>query len=128
MSGNIINFPRKRPRPDTIEMQYDFGNWTIAFYHQQKFYSRIALETKAAAEVEAIRLLKLGMVWRFGANGSVYIFPDSADGGCWAVAHEARSGDSDALLGRFFALELATDTAICAARDMQAQLTLAVLA
>ena len=99
MSASVILFPQRSSRPNVIEVQFDLGRWTIAYYRDQRFSSRLDFLSKAVAEVEAQRLAEGGMTWRMGANGWVYIFPDGTDGGCWAVAHRSRSEGSDALLG-----------------------------
>lgn len=125
---NVVNFPTRRRVPDTVFVEQDFGQWCIKYCQGDIFISRLEFDTKAQAEAEAIRLAKAGMTWRFGPNGTVYIFPDGTDGGCWAVAHMSRFGDSDSLLGRYFVIDLAIDSAICAARDIKAGLSLAVSA
>lgn len=117
---NIIPFPGKnrvvvadapkKQKPNTVEVQFDFGRWTLAYFHDRRFKSRLPLDSKA--EAEARRLLKTGMTWRCGPNDEVYLFPDSTDGGCWAVAHNSRYGDSDALLSRHFSLDDAINEAV----------------
>ena len=128
MNGIVIAFPSKqsKSKPNAIEVQFDLGNWSIAYYHDHLFRSRLIFETKADAEAEAFRLTHTGMTWRFGPYGNVYLFPDSAEGGCWAVAHTSRSGASDALLARYFSLNAAADDAIKRAREMGAEVNVGI--
>ena len=125
MSANVITFPRVR-RPDAIEVQFDLSKWTIAYYQGHRFVSRLGFSSKAAAEAEAKRLAEGGMTWRMGENGTVYIMPDSADGGCWAVAHQSRSEGSDGLLGRHFSLDDAVGHAIRVAKELEAEFSLGI--
>ena len=121
---SVISFPRRRPRPNAIAVQYDFNAWTIAYFLNDRFTSRLSFVSKAAAEAEAKRLAERGMTWRMGNNGSVYVFPDGTDGGCWAVAHRSRSEGSDALLGRHLVLNDAIDHAIRAAQEIGAEFSM----
>lgn len=126
MSATVISFPAsRRPcRPNAIQVQFDFGEWTIAYYQDHRFVSRLNFSSKSAAEAEALRLAEGGMTWRMGNNGTVYIMPDGTDGGCWAVAHRSRSEDSGALLGRHLSIDDAIPHAICAATELGAELSL----
>jgi hypothetical protein len=124
MSGTIISFPKVKRRPNTVEVQFDLGEWTIAYFQNRRFVSRLDFRSKAAAEAEARRLAEGGMIWRRGDNGTVYIIPCSLDGGYWAVAHRSKSEGSDALLGRYFSLDDAVSYSIRAAEDMGAEVCL----
>ena len=123
--GDVIRFPGRNV-PNAIKVVLDFGEWKIGYYKDQRFISWQSFHSKASAEEEAIRFAKEGLIWKFGDNGLVYIMADGTDGGCWAVAHESQSGSSDALLGRYFVIDLAIDSAIIAARDAKAGVSLAV--
>ena len=120
----VISFPRKHIRPNAIRVEFDFGSWAIAYFCGHRFSSRLSFVSKAAAEAEAKRLAERGMTWRMGNNGSVYVFPDGTDGGCWAVAHRSRSEGSDALLGRHLVLNDAIDHAIRAAQEIGAEFSM----
>jgi hypothetical protein len=126
MNCIVISFASKqtksKPKSNAIEIQFDLGQWAVAYFHGSRFISRLRFESKADAEAEAIRLTHTGMTWRCGTNGEVYLFPDSTDGGCWAVAHSSRFGDSDAVLARHFALYDAVDDAIRRARAIGAEI------
>ncbi len=124
LSATIIPFPASRlkaSRPNAIEVQFDFGTWTLAYYRDHHFKSRLAFPSKAAAEAEAQRLAATGMTWRRGLNGTVYIMPSGADGGCWDVAHFSRSEGSDGILARYFSFDGAVIAAVRFAREMGAE-------
>lgn len=55
-------------------------------------------------------------------NGTVEIWPSDAWGGCWAVFHRSRSGDSLGHVGDFFALDQAEAAAQVAAKQYGAVL------
>ncbi|MBA2397891.1 MAG: hypothetical protein H0V72_04190 [Bradyrhizobium sp.] len=120
----VISFPRKRIRPNAIRVELDFGRWALAYFRGHQFASRLSFVSKAAAEAEARRLAERGMIWRMGGNGTVYVFPDGAEGGCWAVAHRSKSEGTDALLGRHIVLNDALDHAIRAAQEIGAEFSM----
>ena len=126
--ASIIDFPRSRirkPKPDTVEVQYDFNSWTLAYYSGDRFRSRLVHSSQEEAEAEAQRLSEgVGFIWRFGRNGLGYIMPDETDGGCWSVAHRSKSDDSDAILGRHLSIDTAIPHAIRAARELKAECNL----
>lgn len=127
MSAVILDFPSSRGKPkapNVIQIQFDLGEWALAYYRDHRFVSRLGFPSRAAAEAEAMRLAEGGMTWRMGCNGVVYIMPDSTGSGCWAVAHQSRSGDSDAVLGRHHSIDDAIPHAIRAAREAGAELIL----
>ncbi len=127
MSATVVAFPTKKRTPNTVEIQFDLGRWTIAYFNDRRFMSRLAFASKADAEAEAKRLLfKGGMTWRCGPNGAVYIWPDDAEGGCWAVAHRSRSDDSDALLARHFSLDDAITDAVRQAQAIGAEISVSM--
>ena len=127
MSGTVIAFPVKRQTPNAVEVQLDFGQWTIAYCRDRRFSSRLAFASRADAEAEARRLIDGGMTWRCGSNGAAYLMPDSADGGCWAVAHSSRSGDSEALLSRHFSLDEAINNAVRHAQAIGAEISISTI-
>ena len=54
--------------------------------------------------------------------GEIVVYPDDFDGGCWSVQHLSRSGDSSALLGRFFSFGEAERAARAWAAELGADL------
>ena len=121
---NVITFPKQKLAPNTIEVQFDLGIWTLAYFRDRKFLSRLNMFSKAAAEAEAPRLAESGFAWRMGDNGFVYIMADSSSGGCWAVAHRSRSDNSDVVLDRHLSIDQAIHHAMHAARELGAELNL----
>lgn len=127
MNAIILDFPKSRTnarRPNTVQIQFDFGQWALAYYQDHRFVSRLGFPSKAAAEAEAIRLAEGGMTWRMGNNGVVFVMPDSTGAGCWAVAHRSHSEGADTVLGRHLSIDDAIPHAIRAAREAGAELTL----
>ncbi len=122
--SNVIAFPKRRLTPNTIEIQFDLGIWTLAYFCDRKFMSRLNMRSKAAAEAEALRLAQSGFIWRMGNNGAVYVTTDVLEGGCWAVVHRGCSDDSDAVLGRHLSIDQAIPHAKFAARELGAELNL----
>ena len=124
LSATIIPFPASRlkaSRPNAIEVQFDFGTWTVTYYRDHHFKSRLAFPSKAVAEAEAQRLAARGLTWRRDLNGTVYITPSGADGGCWDIAHRSRSEDSDGILARHFSFDAAVVDAVRFARELGAE-------
>jgi hypothetical protein len=127
MNAIILDFPKSRTtarRPNTVQIQFDFGQWALAYYQDHRFVSRLGFPSKAAAEAEATRLAEGGMTWRMGNNGIVFVMPDSTGAGCWAVAHRLLPDGGDAVLGHHLSIDDAIPHAIRAAREAGAELIL----
>jgi hypothetical protein len=125
MSADVISFPRARLRPNAIQVQFDFGKWSLAYFQDRRLTSRLDFSSKEAAEDEARRLVESGgFTWRMGENGTVYIMTDASNGGGWCVAHHSRSGDSDGIIGWHLALDSAISHAIKTARKLGAEFTI----
>lgn len=69
MSASILPFPaRRRPiEPDSFQVVFDMGRWSVAFFERERFRYRAFFDSEANARDMAVRLVVgRGLHWRDG--------------------------------------------------------------